>query len=110
MIEAEHQINNIYSNDEFIKKNLNQDIRYSLYIIDNLIEMTEYDKIALHWNNVENALRKYCFHTMASIRNSAVFGLNLVIEKTPKNFVNSQLINQWKFTLLEGIKLPQLDE
>lgn len=50
--EAENKINNIYSNDKFIKKHLYQDIRYSLYIIDNLIEMTEYEKIASHWNNI----------------------------------------------------------
>ena len=62
------------------------------------------------WANFESTFRNFAMNSNALIRNSAVYSLGVMIEKTPSQIVTYDMIGGWLELVKASFMVPKSDE
>lgn len=87
-----------------------QDLRYATYFLDNLLEDFDYSMLSEYWGNIYNYLSTYSLKPETELRNSAIFGIGVIAEKTPMEYVNLPLISSWVEIAKQAYSLPKQEK
>lgn len=73
----------------------NQDLRYSLYYLDDILEYFSYQDLLSYWGLIVGRLTSFCLKQDADLRNAAIFGVGVLVEKIPFEYVSQENIDMW---------------